>query len=114
MPDTTAGAHPFDPAGNQHTRSAVRIFIADAAVRNVAEGCNPGMRMQPKTIEVLALSIEEIEECERLQKTAKVGWRHQASDRAMVLAAGSSGDAGLCVKHRFAFLSSITGQLELR
>jgi hypothetical protein len=50
--------------------------------------------MEPETSERFSLSVEEVKEYERFQKTAKVERRHQACDRPVTLSTGASGDAG--------------------
>src|SRR5258707_3313706 len=96
MPDATAGPHPFDARGGQQARGSVRVFIADAALRNIGKGGDAGMWMEPESGKRIwfSLSIEEVKEYEGLQKMAKVGWRHQARDRPVTLSAGAPGDGG--------------------
>ena len=50
--------------------------------------------MEPETREWFSLIVDEVKEYEGLQKTAKVGRRHQARDGSVTLSAGPSGDAG--------------------
>src|SRR5260370_32435823 len=96
MPDAAAGPHPFETAGGQQARRSVRVFIADAAFRNIGQGGDAGMWMEPETGKGVwfSLSVEEVKEYEGFQKMAKVGWRHQSRDRPVILSAGASSDAG--------------------
>src|SRR5580765_6359927 len=94
MPHTAAGPHPFDTAGGQQARRSVGVLIGDAALRNVSKGSDAGVGMEPETGEWVALSVEEVKEYEGLQETAKVGRRHQACDRSVILSTGTSGNAG--------------------
>jgi hypothetical protein len=94
MPDAGAGAHPFEAACGQQSCGSVGVFIADAALRKVSEGCDAGMRMEPETSEWLSVVVEEVKEYERFQKLAKVGRGHQACDRPVSLPASASDDAG--------------------
>src|SRR3979411_118222 len=96
MPDAAPGPHPFNPARGQQSPRSVRVFIADAALRYVGKGGDAGMWMEPETGKRIwfSLSVEEGEEYEGFQKTAKVRGRHQACDRPLTLSAGASGDAG--------------------
>src|SRR5260370_41836492 len=96
MPDAAAGPHPFDPAGGQQARRSVRVFITDAALRNIGKGGDAGMWMEPETGKGVwfSVSIEEVKEYEGFQEMAKVRRRHQARDRPVTLSAGASGDAG--------------------
>src|SRR3979411_2924983 len=81
------GPHPFNPAGGQQSPRSVRVFIADAALRYVGKGGDAGMWMEPETGKRIwfSLSVEEVEEYEGFQKTAKVRGRHQACDRPLAL-----------------------------
>jgi hypothetical protein len=88
MPDAAAGPHPFETAGRQQARRSVRVL------RNVGKSGDAGTWMEPEIGERFSLSVEEVKEYERFQKTAKVGRRHQACDRHVSLSTGASGDAG--------------------
>src|SRR6195256_1458166 len=88
-----AGPHPFETAGGQQARRSVRVFIANAALRNVGEGCDSGMWMEPETRERFSLIVDEVKEYVWFQETAKVGRRHQACDRPVTLSTGPSGDS---------------------
>ena len=94
MPHTAAGPHPFDTAGGQQARGSVGVLIADAALRNVGKGSDAGVGMESETGEWVSLSVEDVKEYEGFQETAKVGRRHQACDRSVILSAGTSGNAG--------------------
>jgi hypothetical protein len=52
------------------------------------------MRMEPETGERFSLIVDEVKEYKGFQDTAKVGRRHQACDRAMILSTSASVDAG--------------------
>src|SRR5712691_3197327 len=107
VPNAAAGAHPFKTASAQQARRSVRVFIADAALGNVSKGCDAGMWMEPETRERFSLIVDQVEKHEGFQKTAKVGRRHEACDRPVILSAGPSGDAsngcvlGFYIKHWF-------------
>src|SRR5467141_980906 len=96
MPDAAAGPHPFDAAGGQQARRSVRVFIADAALRNIGKGGDAGMWMETEAGKGVwfSLSIEEVKEYEGFQKMAKVRGRHQACDRPVTLSSGAFGDEG--------------------
>src|SRR5713226_5759577 len=96
MPDAATGPHPFETAGGQQARRSVRVFIADAAFRNIGKGGDAGMWMEPETGKGVwfSLSIEEVKEYEGFQKMAKVGWRHQSCDGPVTLSTRASGDPG--------------------
>src|SRR5713226_3728430 len=94
MPDAATGPHPFETAGGQQARRSVRVFIADAALRNVGKGGDAGMGMEPETTKRFSAIVEEVKEDEGFQKMSKVGGRHQACDRSVTLSAGPRGDAG--------------------
>src|SRR5580704_13331221 len=105
VPDSAAGAHPFDTASAQQSRRSVRVFIADAALGNVGQGCDAGMWMEPETRERFSLIVDQVEKYEGFQKTPKVGRRHEACDGPVTLAAGPSSDSnngsvlGFYIKH---------------
>src|ERR1700720_2945661 len=80
MPHAAAGLHPLDAAGGQHTRCAVRVLIAHVALGEVCEGRDARMRVKREALGGASIVVEEIEENERLQEAAEIGWAHQTGD----------------------------------
>src|SRR5438445_11049289 len=56
--------HPFETAAWQQTLRSVRVFIADAPLRNVGKGCDAGMRMESEASEGFSVIVEEVKEYE--------------------------------------------------
>src|SRR5690242_16125084 len=92
MPHAAAGLHPLDPAGGQHARRAVRVFIMYAALGEVSERRDARMRVQGDAFGGDAVVIEEIEEDEWLQKLPEIGWTHQSGDGSVAMAACAPDD----------------------
>src|SRR5258705_9431297 len=83
MPYPAARLHPLYPAGGQQAGCTVRVFVLHTALGEVGEGRDARMRVQPEALEGDAIVVKEIEEHERLQKPAEVGWAHQTGDGSM-------------------------------
>ena len=89
VPHAVAGPHPLDTTRCQQTASTVRVLIADAALGQVGQRRDTGMRMQSETSKLSPAVVEEVDEDEWLEQFAQLAWTRQPSDRAMCLAASA-------------------------
>src|SRR5258706_16090567 len=92
MPDALAGAHPFHAASPQDAGGPVGLLVADAALGDIGQSRDAGMRMEAEGWKGLASVVDQIEEDERLEDLAQVAGAHQPGDRTVRVASRAVDD----------------------
>jgi hypothetical protein len=65
-------SHPFDTSSGQQAVRSIRVFIADASLRDVGNGGDAGMWVEPNTGQGRTLTVDEVEEHERFRSRPKL------------------------------------------
>ena len=93
MPNATACAHPFNPAGIDDAFGSGSLFIGDLSLEDHGHRRDPGVRMKADRRHVLRVDLEIIQEHEGLDQLAHVGRTDEPGDRPVRMAARTVGDA---------------------
>lgn len=106
MPGTTTGFEPLDATLSEYARGAGSIFVPHAALEEVRDGGDPGMRMKSHTRERRLSGVKDVQKHERLEYASQVGGTHQSSNRSMCPPSRpmndrafrvAVGDSGFCI-----------------
>src|ERR1700674_5104372 len=93
MPYAARGAHPFNASGFDDAFRPGSFFIGDLPLEKERKRCDAGMRMKTDRRRVLRIDVEIIQEHERLDELAHVGWADEPGDGSVRIAARTVGNA---------------------
>src|SRR6267378_1799296 len=93
MPDATACAHPFDPAGIDDAFGSGSLFIENLSIEDHGHRRDAGVRVKTDRRHALRVDVEIIQEHEGLDQLAHVGRADEPGDRPLRMAARAVGDA---------------------
>src|SRR6266705_2996834 len=93
MPDATACAHPFNPAGIDDAFGSGSLFIGNLSLEDHGHRRDPGMRMKADRRHALRVDLEIIQKHERLDQLAHVGRTDEPRDGPVRISARTVDDA---------------------
>src|SRR5713101_2832488 len=93
MPNATACAHPFNPAGIDDAFGSGSLFMGDLSLEDHGHRRDPGVRMKADRRHVLRVDLEIIQEHERLDQLAHVGRADEPGDGPVRISARAVDDA---------------------
>src|SRR5712691_820393 len=93
MPNATACAHPFNPAGIDDAFGSGSLFIGDLSLEDHGQRRDAGVRMKTDGRHVLRVDLEIIQKHEGLDQLAHVGRTDEPRDRPVRVPARTVNDA---------------------